>query len=413
MSDLTKLCRIRAGHRSYVTKVINDCRNPCDFKTKRTLLESRQKILVTLNDEILQLISDDKISIEIEESSDLDEQIFSCLNFIDDQLNQVPSISTVSSTIKLPKLDLKKFAGDFCSWRPFWECFEAAVDNNSSLTSVEKMNYLVSYLEGNALKSVQGLSLSAANYKIAIDTLTSRFGNNQAVINAHVDNLFKVRSVENCDVVKLRNFYDYVHIQVRSLASSGVQQTTYENMLLPMLLNRLPDEIRLKLARKSAGNVWCLKDLFSILLSEIQARETCAVGRNQNTNFSNNRVESAVAKSVSSSHRYGTSNTFVTNTQSVNCVYCSRNHLSENCRSISDFKARREYLKSNRLCFICTNPGHLASTCSKQCSKCQRRHHVSICYDANKPPPATSAYYVNTSSDSQKESGHAHCQRIM
>ena len=41
---------------------------------------------------------------------------------------------------------------------------------------VDKFSYLKSLLEGPAARSIQGLTLSAANYDAAIDLLVKRFG---------------------------------------------------------------------------------------------------------------------------------------------------------------------------------------------------------------------------------------------
>ena len=50
--------------------------------------------------------------------------------------------SSSEATTRLPKLNLPTFSGDPLLWQSFWDCFEAAVHNNSSLTDVQKLNYL-------------------------------------------------------------------------------------------------------------------------------------------------------------------------------------------------------------------------------------------------------------------------------
>ena len=76
-----------------------------------------------------------------------------------------------STTVKLPRLKLKSFAGDLTQWTPFWESFEAAVHTNTNLTSVEKFNYLNSVVQGTAQEAIAGLSLTAANYSYNEETL--------------------------------------------------------------------------------------------------------------------------------------------------------------------------------------------------------------------------------------------------
>ena len=56
------------------------------------------------------------------------------------QGGSVPSSS--SNGAKLPKLHIKRFAGDPKNWQTFWGSFSSAVHKNASLTNVDKFNYL-------------------------------------------------------------------------------------------------------------------------------------------------------------------------------------------------------------------------------------------------------------------------------
>ena len=106
------------------------------------------------------------------------------------QLSSTNPLTTVRS--KLPKLILPKFKGDVTSYRSFWEIFESTVHNNMQLTIIDKFNYLVSLLEGSALRSIKGLAITEENYQAALDILQERFGNSQQIISAHMDELLKL-----------------------------------------------------------------------------------------------------------------------------------------------------------------------------------------------------------------------------
>ena len=53
-----------------------------------------------------------------------------------------------SCTIRLPKLELKKFGGEILKWQEFWDTFEASIYKSSSLQLIDKFNYLRAQLEG-------------------------------------------------------------------------------------------------------------------------------------------------------------------------------------------------------------------------------------------------------------------------
>ena len=49
--------------------------------------------------------------------------------------------------VKLPKITSKSFTGNPLLWLSFWNSFQASVDKNSDISSVDKMNYLSGLLK--------------------------------------------------------------------------------------------------------------------------------------------------------------------------------------------------------------------------------------------------------------------------
>ena len=116
--------------------------------------------------------------------------------------------TTHSIKPKLPKIVLPKFNGEVTKFRAFWDSFESAVDKNPSLSAVDKFNYLNALLEGTAAQSIQGLSLSDANYTAATEILKERFGKSQAIISAHMENLLQIPACVGDKSSHLRTVYD-------------------------------------------------------------------------------------------------------------------------------------------------------------------------------------------------------------
>ena len=104
---------------------------------------------------------------------------------------------TLSSRVNLPRLQLRPFGGELTKWTSFWDSFKSAVHSNGELSDVEKFNYLTSLLKHSARESISGLSLMAANYPKAIDTLKKRFGSKQQIVNKHMDVLLHVEAVKS------------------------------------------------------------------------------------------------------------------------------------------------------------------------------------------------------------------------
>ena len=180
------------------------------------------------------------------------------------QGGSIPSSS--SNGAKLPKLHIKRFAGDPKNWQTFCDSFSSAVHKNASLTNVEKFNYLRSLLDGPALNSITGLPLTELNCKEAIEILTDR--NKQIIISSHMEALLKLQPVTL--------ILDNLEIQVRGLQALGIDSAQYGALLIPIFMEKLPEELRLIVSRKHKDN-WELTPVIKAVKNEAEARERCGM----------------------------------------------------------------------------------------------------------------------------------------
>ena len=133
--------------------------------------------------------------------------------------------------MKVPKLQLKSFSGELMKWTPFGESFESAIHNNRQLSDIEKFNYLSSLLERSAREAILGLSLYAANYQKAIETLKKRFGSKQQIKDRHMNILVHLETVTSPHNVKaLCRLFDTVSSHIRSLESLGLDPRSYGSL---------------------------------------------------------------------------------------------------------------------------------------------------------------------------------------
>ena len=102
---------------------------------------------------------------------------------------------------------------------------------------MQKFNYLKSYLYGSAALALDRLQSTNENYAEAVEMLNDRFGNKQVVISSHMrkfDEMKALKSIANLS--GLRELYDQVESNVRSLQSVGVSRESYETCLSPKVL---------------------------------------------------------------------------------------------------------------------------------------------------------------------------------
>ena len=152
--------------------------------------------------------------------------------------------------MKLPKFNLTSFNGDPLKWTTFIETFTAAIYSQDLLTAIEKFTYLKGQLEGPAADCIQGFSLASKNYEEEKQLLEERFGNLQVIISAHMNVLLKLPKLNNDSVSSLSFFYNTIESNIRSLLTMGLSPSHYGPQLIPVILERLPDAMKLLISRK-------------------------------------------------------------------------------------------------------------------------------------------------------------------
>ena len=333
------------------------------------------------------------IKAEIDDSQRAIEKVVACKRKIDLKLKQkwsgsgdnhserfsstgqVPA-TTSQAIAKLPKLTLPKFWGEFTKCNTFWDSFQFAAHDNPEISQVDKFNYLNSVLEEPAARSIAGLTLTASNYENAVGILQDRFGKTQQIITAHMDELIKIAPCHNDRPTSLRYVFDQISVHTRGLASLGVSPEQYGSLLIPIIMSKLPNAIRLQVARNSTDEVWKIEELLLTIKKEVEARETSEqVKTSENDRKPSTGKPPIPTASALFAKQNGGKNI-------PRCVYCKELHYSASCERVQNLVQRKEILMKERRCLKCLAPGHIASSCQneKVCRHCkQRGHHQSIC----------------------------------
>jgi len=106
-----------------------------------------------------------------------------------------------------------------------------------------------------------------------VEILEQRFGRLQQIISAHMDEILKIQPCSSDQPSLLQFLYDKLSVHVRGLSSLGVTAQEYGSLLIPIIMSKLPNEIRLEIARKSTTDVWKISELLETIKGEIEARE--------------------------------------------------------------------------------------------------------------------------------------------
>ena len=144
--------------------------------------------------------------------------------------------------------------------------------NNPSLTNVQKLNYLRAQLQHDAARVVAGFPLTGVNYEHSVTLLRQRYGQPHKLINAHMNALLEMHTPTTSPSA-LQLFYDSIESHTRSLSSLGQSRETYGSLLVPIILNKLPADVKKSLARQHGSDVWTIDELQGALLNEIRILE--------------------------------------------------------------------------------------------------------------------------------------------
>ena len=305
---------------------------------------------------------------------------------------------TSSHMSRLPKLNLPTFSGNPLNWNTFWDSFNVAVNSNPNLEGVQKFNYLRAQLSGDASRAIAGFPLTNNNYKQAVDLLKARFGEPQKIINNHTQALLNLPNPTN-DITSLQQFYDSMETHVRGLASLGKSQESYGDLLVPIIIGKLPNNLRRNLAREHNNLEWTFTQLRNAISKEIKILEAGIYD-------SENRMtpedhQASITSSFLSYSQYGKPPPLPplrqvppTLPKQKKCVYCKKPHSSNECTTIKDSAKRWAIVKEHKLCFNCLGH-HKSSACQSKfrCRTCKGKHHIRLCTGGlpKSDPPARDA----------------------
>ena len=333
------------------------------------------------------------------------------------------SENKTNNNVRLPKIDLISFDGEKTKWPEFWDSFESSVNSNTSLTNIDKFNYLKSKLFGSARKSISGLSLTNGNYDVAIKILKERFGNEQDVIKIHYDRLINLHAATN-KVSSLRALLDAVDQHLRSLEVLG--QDVNQSVFVSMIWSKIPEDVLMQLQMKNGvDRKWTVFALRNALNEYVVARERTEKKSFPDKSWENQKAQETRKVYSNSATGYSKgSNSYGFKPPSCalvvepysrkqvihkpesyrnKCRYCAKAHWSDQCPSFRSVNERKAKLQNS--CFRCLKEGHRSDECklTKKCFYCgeQNSHHRSLCPQKFKPK-STMAHAVNENVHTQE-----------
>lgn len=89
-------------------------------------------------------------------------------------------ITAITAKLRLTQLDLKMFNGAPSDWVSYK--YDSGIHDDLNINSVIQMKYLLSTLPKEPLNLIKNVSISAANYCIAYQSLSKPWGRKQTLL---------------------------------------------------------------------------------------------------------------------------------------------------------------------------------------------------------------------------------------
>ncbi|XP_070548743.1 uncharacterized protein [Ptychodera flava] len=186
---------------------------------------------------------------------------------------------------------------------------------------------------------------------------------------------------------------------IRGLNALGKSDDTFGDLLIPIILEKLPANVRKQISRDKGDEAWTLTSLRESIQREIEADRA---------------GETTIDFELDLTDQPPATAAFLTTTRQKapkpqHCAFCKKTgHKPTDCTVVTDKTRRLEIVKRDKLCFNCLSGTHRVSDCKSKfkCQVCKRKHHTAICTGETPKHPAATRDDVRTlvSSDVSRNS---------
>ncbi|KHN86603.1 hypothetical protein Tcan_01426 [Toxocara canis] len=198
---------------------------------------------------------------------------------------QQPQPPPPINAIQLPRLQIPKFDGQYRKWPQFWATFLHTVDSQP-LADIEKLSYLLSYLEDKALEAIGGFTVAPENYEAVKTTLQQRFGRSEVLLKSLYaelqDTTTLIKDLEEC----VAN----VERVLQQLEQMGENIDNAQTELC--IEKRLPRWALLEVEQaKQADAAWSVRKLRDKLQAIVRIRENMRTATTEKASHENRQVQ--------------------------------------------------------------------------------------------------------------------------
>ncbi|XP_071648512.1 uncharacterized protein [Temnothorax longispinosus] len=343
----------------------------------------------------------------------------SALARIIEQQNQLlERLSTRSNTparephVKLPVIQLPSFDGNMEEWKRYSDTFKTLI-HDSDLTNVQKHQYLVGSLSGQAAKIIESIDISENNYAIAWDLLKKRYDDERGIRKRHIQCLFELPLVKRETASAIQDLVDHIQKHLRVLQAMGLPTESWGDLIIYLIEKNLDNATR----RRWEEHIEQRDGVTTSVMIEFLQRQCQLLRRATSDSESVSKAKDDIREKDKTSKQRSLNSkaqgktTLSTITQERRCYLCQGQHLIYSCKQFLGLSVedRIREIKRLRLCLNCLRNDHFSRDCrSGSCRECGERHNT-LCHIVKRASCSSADSAGGSADRSRESSGTALC----
>lgn len=303
------------------------------------------------------------------------------------------------SNVKLPKIPLPCFDGNYKDWPTFFDLFSSLVHNNLSLSNIDKFQYLLTSVSKEPLNLIKHLPLTEDNYNNAFIALTERYQNKRLLANTCWQEIFNAPKLTDESAQGLRKIIDIFSENLAALKVLGLPVEGWDFILFQLLIQKLDTQtVKWFEVQEGSTEIPSYAKLRSFLLKQCTSLELISLSGPKVNKSVPNKFNSHNNFQSSSKSQVKHSSSFLVNENNksqISCTYCRSFHSIYKCPAFlaKPPSERFQTAKDKNWCINCLHSAHRVSSCASKvtCRICRGKHHTLLHISRNVAVNSTSS----------------------
>ncbi|XP_058840879.1 uncharacterized protein LOC131696352 [Topomyia yanbarensis] len=308
--------------------------------------------------------------------------------------------TSVSFHHRLPKIDLPKFNGDESRWISFRDNFLSMIHCNDDIPTVNKLQYLLQALEGEAKKPFETVDVQSDNYASTWDALMKRYDNKRFLKKELFRGLFELPPMKRESAQELNALVDDYQRHVKALGKLGEPVTNWDTPLIYILTSKLDSTtVRAWEHETRQKDDVSYEELIEFLIQHVRMLKSVSSDLQHRSQTTNAKMAGPIQKKPFTVKSVVNAATSENKMNAPQCPACPDKHLLHQCPKFTKLSVpqRRELVSQQSLCWNCFRSNHQARICKSKfsCRTCHSRHHT-LLHDQAAPSKMSSTPAVTT-----------------